>query len=468
MEISNRTSFLFLALGLVFAAMITFSSCRKERIFTDSSAKLEFSTDTVVFDTVFSTIGSTYRRFTVRNPYNKKIIISNVRLQGGTSSAYRINVDGLPGVDIKDVEILANDSIFIFVEVTIDPNGSLNPFVVEDKVLFTTNGNEQFVQLAAWGQNAYFHYEADGLLIICNETWMNDKPHVLYGITAIDSACSLDILAGTKIYGHNNALLYNYKGTLNISGTEGDEVLFQGDRLESFYQDVPGQWFGVRMFQPLESTIEHAIIKNGEVGIWIDTVEGGQKVNLNYVSSGNHGFASLLAQGTKIVAENCLFYDGGSHSALLNVGGDYNFNHCTFSNYWTTSTRTTTALKLNNFFVANNTIFHRPIVQATFNNCIVYGDKDNEILIDTLETTTPNYIFNRCVIKTDQSTNNGHYPAIRKNQDPRFVEPSSFDYHLGAGSSAIDYGDFPAPTNGNDLDGVMRIVPNDVGCYEAQ
>lgn len=463
-------SFSAIAVLILFSLLVTLSTnCKKEKIFTDSSATLNFSSDTLIFDTVFTTIGSTYRRFTVRNPYNQKVIINNIKLNSGTRSSFRINVDGIPTVNINDVEIAAKDSIFIYAEVTIDPNNTLNPFVVEDKVTFNTNGNIQEVLLSAWGQNAYFHYNE----VVCNENWANDKPHVLYGITAvgfpgIDSNCFLNIPDGTEIYAHNDAVLYVYKSSININGVEGNEVIFRGDRLEERYEDAPGQWFGIRMFQPTESFINHAIIKNGTVGIWIDTANGTDKVNINYTISGNHNYSSLFCQGANIVAENSLFYSSAVHSALLNIGGSYEFNHCTFANTWANTTRTTTLLKLNNYFLgSDNVIYHRPIVKATFNNCIIHGDKENELEIDTLATTTPNYNFNYCVLKTNINTNNNHFPNIRKNGNPRFSSTSSFNYHIGSSSAAKDYSDplFP-PTGGDDLDGEFRTAPNDAGCYE--
>ena len=161
MKIKLHTFFYVSVMLAAFLFSISVSSCRKENFLNDSGVKLQFSKDTVVFDTVFSTIGSTYRRFIVTNSYNQPIVVSQIRLGKGTASAYRMNVDGLSGVIVKDLEIPAKDSIYVFVEVTIDPTNANNPFVVEDKIHFVTNGNSQSVELAAWGQNAYFHYNED-------------------------------------------------------------------------------------------------------------------------------------------------------------------------------------------------------------------------------------------------------------------------------------------------------------------
>ena len=467
MIINSSSKYTFLVILLVSFSLLMLTNCKKDRVITDSSAKVEFSKDTLIFDTVFTTIGSTYRRFTVRNPHNKKIIIDRIRLNQGTNSDFRINVDGVPTTDITEVEIEANDSIFIFAEVTVDPNNSLTPYIIEDKISFSTNGNSQEVKLIAWGQNAYFHRNE----VVCNETWLNDKPHVLYGITAvgypgIDSGCFLNIPAGTKIYGYNNAVLYVYKSSINIQGTNGNEVEFRGSRLEASFNDVPGQWFGIRMFQPTESTIEYADIKNATVGIWVDTSSGIDKVNINYTKSGNHTYAALYCQGARVKSENSLFYNSGVYTGFFNIGGEYNFNHCTFGNYWTSTSRTTAQVVVNDYYIdATNSVQYRPLTQANFNNCIIQGDKDNELFIDTISGGVPNYLFNHCMIKTDKNINNSHFTSINKNGNTAFA--SSLTYKLSGSSQAIDNGDPLFPTlNGDDIEGNIRTSPYDIGCFE--
>ncbi len=461
---SNTSLFFYITvffLALVLAA--TFSSCRKENFLDDSSVKLQFSKDTVVFDTVFSTIGSTYRRFTVTNSYNNPISISQIRLGKGTASAYRMNVDGIAGVVVKDIEIPAKDSIYIFVEVTIDPTNANNPFVVQDKIHFQTNGNNQSVELAAWGQNAYFHYNE----LVCGETWAVDKPHVLYGITAvgfpgIDSNCSLVIPAGAVIYAHTDAVLYVYKSSLNINGTETNRVIFQGDRREASYANEPGQWFGIRFAIAQNSTLNYAIIKNATAGLYVDTAFGGDSLTLNNVASFNHSFASLFAQGARIHAENSRFNKAGNNAVALRLGGEYYFNHCTINNFWTASSRTSPALVLNNYYEANGIIYVRPILRANFNNSIIYGDIDNEIVLDTVPGNFANYRFNHCLVKTDQPINS-NYVNSKLNISPNYTTNNSL--RLKSSSVCIDQADplYFLPT---DLDNNTRSNPGDIGCYE--
>ena len=127
---------------------ISFTACKKEKLLTDSNATLEFSDDTIAFDTVFTSIGSATEVFVVRNTYDQPVKIGSVYIASGSGSNYGLNVNGVPGKSFIDVEIGANDSIWIFVEVTVDPNSGTTPLIVEDAIMFNTNGHQQHVVLA--------------------------------------------------------------------------------------------------------------------------------------------------------------------------------------------------------------------------------------------------------------------------------------------------------------------------------
>ena len=193
-------------------------SCRKDEQFTDDpGAMLVLTEDTVLFDTIFTTVGSVTKRFTVRNE-NASAVKVDIALEGGTPSPFRINVDGASGTAFSDVEILGGDSIYIFVEATLNANNANNPFIIEDHILLNTNGNEQSVLLLAWGQDAHFFYPTnngggfpDFSIIPCDDHWINDKPYVIYGYAVVDSLCTLTIDPGVKVYFHGGAGLWVYK-----------------------------------------------------------------------------------------------------------------------------------------------------------------------------------------------------------------------------------------------------------------
>ena len=72
-------------------------------------------------------------------------------------------------------------------------------------------------------------------------SWTNDKPYLIIDYLYVDSLASLTIEPGVTVYMHYNALLY-VDGTLEVMGSLEEPVTFQGDRLEEFYKDKPGQW----------------------------------------------------------------------------------------------------------------------------------------------------------------------------------------------------------------------------------
>ena len=470
----------FLKIVLLFigiSSLLVLSNCKKTQLLTNNSAKLEFSADTVLFDTVFTTIGSTTKYFKIYNNNSGKLIISDIWLASGTQSQFRINVDGSPGVSFNEVEIEANDSIFVFVEVTVDPNNANNPLVVEDSILFLTNGNEQRVLLNAWGQDAYFHVNE-----IVQGTWANDKPHVIYGIAAVgypglDSNLTLTIPAGTKVHGHNNARLFVYKSSLLVNGSVGNPVEFSQDRTADYLlypaDSVAGQWRGIHFIEALTSSIDYAEIKNAVIGIQIDTAGNGTTVNLNSVKIDNSLFAGILTQGANVTAVNCLFGNSAQYSAVISIGGSVNFDHCTFGNYWN-GTRNSGLFAFSDYYESGSTIQHRPFTSANFSNSIIYGNNDNEFVLDTLPRNSawsitgsaPVFNFANCLIKTDTTIADANFFSnCIINSDPLFVNPYGWDYHVPMNSPAV--GQAAGSTSGNDLDGNGRFG-NTIGCYEHQ
>ncbi|MFN3917708.1 MAG: hypothetical protein ACK4K0_08190 [Flavobacteriales bacterium] len=459
--------YLFFVIILIF--LFFSNSCRKEKLLTDGKAKIQFSTDTILFDTVFTTVGSTTRALKIYNRNNGKIIISDIRLAGGTFSNFRINVDGSPGVYFEDIEIEAGDSIYVFAEVTIDPNNGTNPMVIEDSILFNTNGNRQKVILNAWGQDAYFHVKE---LISNNTTWMNDKPHVIYNYTAVDSNVTLTIPAGTNVYAHANSTLLIYKGSLQVNGSASSPVNFKGDRLEPYYDSISGQWRGIYFFEPQTSLIQYANIRNAQIGIQIDTLKTGQFVNLEQVKVENSSFFNILTQGANLNAVNCLFSLAGINAASIRIGGNVYFDHCTFANYWRGGTRQTPAVLLTDYYVAaNQTVQYRPFNNLNINNSIISGYNTNELVVDTLSRTisgmAPVFKFDYCLIKTEEITTNAtHYSNIKKNLNPAFIDVFYWNFKIGTNSAAKDYS-FNSTTF-IDLIGSARDGFPDAGCYEAQ
>ena len=467
---SNKRIYTTTLFLLTVVLCLNFVNCRKQNILTNSAADLDFSTDTILFDTIFTTVGSTTKYFKIYNNNNGIIEISSIELAGGTNSPFRINVNGDAGVSFEDIQLEAGDSLFIFVEVTIDPNNSTNPLIVEDYVLFSTNGNFQKVILNAFGQDAHFHISE---ILTQDQTWTNDKPHVIYNYCIVDQGLTLTIDEGTSVHGHPNSILYVYKSHLEVNGTLSNPVTFQQDRNEDFLlynvDSTSGQWRGIWFFEALESNINYAEIKNATIGIQADTLNSGNSINLNSVSIHNCLYANLLTQGANLNAQNSLFGNSSQHSAFISIGGNVNFEQCTFGNYW--QGQRNAALMVFKDYYESTSIQYRPFNSAEFTNCIFYGANTNELFLDTLgrdhpQGSLPIFNFTNCLVKLEDSINNSSFfNGCFNNQDPLFGDPSIWDFTIPSSSFAVDKG---APSLITiDIIGNPRVNNNDLGCYES-
>lgn len=458
----------------VVVLMLVFSvGCKKEKFITDSSAKLEFSNDTIIFDTVFTTVGSTTQYLKIYNRNKGILKVSSIFLEGGESSYYRLNVDGVPGKAFSDIEVGPEDSLFIFVEVTIDPNSATTPLIVSDKIIFETNGNEQHVDLVAWGQDAYFFRPSSGsnaFIMPCNVTLNTDKPNVFYGYAIVDEGCCLTVPAGAKLHFHPGSGIIVYKGCLNVTGTAASPVVIQGDRLEYDYREISGQWDGIRFIQPQNSFIEHALIKNAFYGIWVDTtfsttnfVTVSKTEIRNMASLGIYGNAGAQIKATNTLVKNC-----GMYGVALTYGGDFTFNHCTFANYWSDEARSSANFYIKNWFEMPSGAANVRDLNLMVDNTIIDGGIDNEFETDLQSGAVLNYVFSNCFIKTEQDlTDVTHFVSVSKNVNPLFENVSEGIFSITVGSPCRGAANFTGGITDDILDNPRDASP-DVGCYEYQ
>lgn len=469
---------------LILIIFTGFTSCRKPPKFSDDTAlKVAFSTDTVTFDTVFTTIGSSTRQLMIYNNNDENLKISSIRLEGGTQSQFSINVDGQSGYKFSDLEIYSKDSIFVFVRVTVNPNDLNTPFFVEDKIIFETNQNRQVVSLTAYGQNANYiiaNQEIKGFpkfKIIADSLqevhWTAERPYVVYGYALINSYGTLVIEPGVQIHFHDGSGLWAYsEGQLRVEGTPENPVVFQGDRLEDFYIDKPGQWDRIWLMEAREGyghSINNAIIKNGFIGIQAQCFQKANRALLKIHNTiiDNHTGIGIYTNLYNLQASNFVVSNCGNYAVALTGGGQYIFDQGTIANYWNKSTRTTPALFFGNTY---QNPFDGNLYAYDFlfemNNCIMYGSQDDEF--DTEFTAGPDttYIFNNSILKTKRY-NDVNYNECLFNTNPKFVNRES-DYHLDTLSPAIGLGN-PKYSTGllqYDLDGVDRGNKPDAGAYQ--
>jgi len=473
---------------ILLAVIATNLSCKKKMDFSsDNSLNISLSTDTIAFDTVFTCLGSSTRTLMVYNKTGENLKINTIRLAEGKSSCYSVNVDGESGTSFSDKEIGAGDSLYVFVKVTIDPTQGNNPFFVEDRLVFNTNGNESIVHLTAYGQNAkyiigdkrfndYYRYKiiADSLAEV---HWTADTTYVVYGVALINSYGTLYIEPGTHVYFHNGSGLWSWsEGQLVIRGTAEKPVTLRGDRLEAFYKDEPGQWDRIWLMETRENhghSIDHAIIRNGFIGVQTQRFlkDNLDTIHINNTIIENHTGVGIYADCYSINASNFVVANCGQCGVYLTGGGSYVFNHGTIANYWKNSTRNTPTLYFSNIYQnpQDNLTYAYPF-NFKMNNSIMYGSLENEFVTEfyaspELDTT---YIFNNCLIRTKRAQNTSLYVNCKFNEDPKLKDYYSFNYHLDTLSPAIGLGN-PNYSTGSlqyDLDGIFRGDKPDAGAYQ--
>lgn len=472
MRFFKSFGFWFLLLTMAFAA-----GCNKNNIIDNPDARLSFSTDTLTFDTVFSTLGSSTRLMKVFNPNNQRIRISRIQLAGGEASAFRINVDGLTGTQFSDIEIAAKDSIYIFAEVTIDPGSVDNPFLVLDSVVFETNGNIQDVKLAAYGQDAYFYQFEE----LCNTTWNDDKPHVILGNVLVDTNCTLTITEGTQIYVANDASLL-VAGTINILGTADSVVTFEGIRLESFFDDLPGQWGQILILRGSQNNmIQHAKISESTSGIVIGSMVSNELADFSFSNipdvslqqveirqARDYGIFSFFSN---VTAENTLINACGRNNVAALFGGLHTYTHCTFVNYGAIGIdHKLPIVRMSNYALQSQTDVRVRPADMAFHNSIIYGNLPGdattsfgEIEIDTIEAPTQfDYVFDHCLLRTFLDVQQPEFQSVTANAEPRFENIAEEDFSLRDDSPALDRANpsFFLPT---DLFGTDRQGQLDLG-----
>ena len=456
--------------GLMICILCWQTSCRKETYIESPDARISVSLDTLRFDTVFTTTGSITGLVKVFNDNDQKLKLSYIRMAGGQSSYFRMNADGTEAQEVRDLDILAKDSLYIFISVTINPNASKLPFLVQDSVLIGYNGNEQKIQLEAYGQNA--HFIRNGF-VKTNTLFGNDLPYVILGGLLVDTNAILTIDKGARMYFHADAPLV-IDGTLEVTGTKKDSVLFTGDRLDEGYRDLPASWPGIYFRSSSKNnSLQYAVIKNAYQGLVADqpSLNANPKLTLRECIIDNIYDAGIYGIRTSIRASNCLVSNCGLNLLLVS-GGDYQFTHCTvasYSNIYVLHKKP--VLFLNNWDSSQTGIRTYPLI-ANFTNNIFWGDNgtvEDEVFVSKRGSNPFNVLFSNNLYKATQDPAFSTLTANLKNLDPLFDSVNTgnrfFNFRLQTKPSpAINKG-IPAgiPT---DLDGKNRDSQPDMGAYE--
>lgn len=424
-------------------ALLSITSCRDDFELEPSSGRLEFSQDTLYLDTVFTNTGSSTYSFKVYNRGDQDIRIPSIQLGQGENSNFRLNVDGVAGKTVNDINILAKDSIFVFVEVTADiqelSQNDLS-FLYTDQINFDSDINMQQVELVTLVQDAHFLFpdrfedgstetlslgldaegeeiRIDGFVLDQEHLrFTNEKPYVIYGFAGVPSGETLSIEAGARIHFHDNSgiIAANGASVQAIGGLSNDpelmenEIIFEGDRLEPAFSETPGQWAAIWLTEGSTNHIfDHVTIKNSTVGILMDSNDGtGQPTlrlkNTQIYNSANVG---LLARTGFIDGENVVINNSGQASLNLSLGGRYNFRHSTFANYWQNGFRQFPSVLIENNLESGETLFIADLIEANFSNCIIYGNENIELLFNQVDEAAFNYKFENCLLRFNDFNN---------------------------------------------------------------
>jgi len=505
-----RKSIFILFVGII----ISMTSCRKDFDTVPSTGGLEFSKQTVYLDTVFTNIGSSTYMLKVYNRGSDDITIPEIRLGKGETSKYRIMVDGMTGNDGKgkifpNVELLAKDSLFIFIETTASiADANPTDFLYTDQILFNTGTSfQQSVNLVTLIQDAVFLYPekySDGSKEIgfeLNEAdpvhgnelvFTNEKPYVIYGYAGVPSGKTLQIQAGARVHFHaDSGIIVKEGGTLNIDGNasldpenpQENEVVFEGDRLEPGFSETPGQWGTVWLMPGSgNNSIDHLTLKNSVVGLLVEECPL-NITNSQIYNSSNVGI--LARRATNLTAENVVVNLAGQMCLACPIGGNYSFKHCTFNNNWN-STKQLTVLLANYIEYNDGSVETNGLDQANFYNCIIYGYNKVQLFLDKYagdDLVAFNTNFDHCLVKFNdngtQLEGDTLYDPIRtepasptaagnyRNIDPKFYNENANKLNIDTDSGAFQKGN-PNNTLAEDVSGKLRTSnPPDIGAYQS-
>ncbi len=415
----------------------------------------------------------------IYNNNSKAINIENINLVNSDNSGFRINVDGMKGNNFSNVEIRRRDSLFVFVEVTPVETNNNAPSRQVGKINFSYNGIRQEVILESYGQDAI---RLKGKVFFSDTILSGEKPFLIYDSIIVKENVTLTLNKNVRFFIHDKVNI-RIDGTLICNGERNSPVVFRGDRTDNLFSNLPydelsAQWGGMRFTQnSYGNKMLHTEFRGSTTGIVIDSASvETEKLYIDHskfkLSSGN----LLSAENVRMNVSNSLFTNSGGSLVYLN-GGDYRFTFCTIANLYNIGSITGSAVYLQNYKLDTNARpIAIPLINAKFENCIIWGKRDLEVSLDSAFLNKPiealyDFKFDHCLIKARGEDDNKFINTVW-NKDPAFKkiegEVYLFDFHLDSISEARDKGNsiysFEFP---EDLDGSLRRQGmTDIGAYQ--
>jgi hypothetical protein len=481
----STTKIFFPVIILFISLVITFgfTGCNDDNFSTNPKYKLEFSTDTLTFDTVFTTLGSATSKILVYNRNNVALKISHIGIAGGKNSSFKINVDGSvnPDNQFSDIEIRAKDSLYIFMSVKVDPTDQNSPVLIEDSLTFQTNGTNQNIKLQAFGQDMILLKDK----YVLNDTTLTaTKPYLIYGYLGIDTAKTLTLEPGTKLYFHNNSNLIVY-GNLKAEGTADKPILLRGDRLDKIkyvdpvpYNLVSGQWGGIYLlWKGGKHSLKHVNMNSGYVGLYFFNGDRNPPLpSLDIENCRIHNFLlyGIVAQNGNMSVVNSEISNTSSYSVYLS-GGKHTFIQSTIANYFSSEQPASRGKQPAVMIMNLNRVAP---METVFRNCVISGSLENEFSLASKYMNLYKGTFDRCYIRKPkasdlpQFTNTRWYNAkdtVFKSTTLDVVKGTYYNFTPDSVSPLRGLAD-PAVISQYhleyDLNGNLRDDKPDAGAYE--
>ncbi len=436
--------FLWLASTLLLSMSI-FSSCIEDGFTTSPSDVLDFNMDTVSFDTVITLQGTATKQMVVYNHSPKQISISSIKVAGESSKGhFHLNVDGIRGDEFHNVEIRGNDSIFIFIEAYLDEMEQDEPTMLEDHLVFVTNGKTQSVLLSAWGQDVV---RINGDTISRNTRFTANKPYLIYDTMFVAPGVTLTLDAGTTLLFHDKAAM-RCAGKMLANGTAESPITFRGDRLdrivgETSFDIMSGQWGGIIFTTPtMGNVLKHVIMKGSTIGMhcrndYGDTEQCALKL-VNCVLT-NSTTTCLAALACRVEAIGTEFSDAGEEVVYFE-GCRVQASQCTFANYYLFGVSDLPVITVCDAHYTNGQIGR---INAYFDNCIIYNALSSKPEINDGKLGDFDVYLRYCLLQS-KGVDDANFINCVWGADPCFLtvrDEHLFDYRLGNESDAIGKGD---------------------------
>lgn len=453
-------------------------SC-ENRLTDDPSARFSFSTDTLRFDTVFTTAGSATKTLLIYNTQKRALDIRSARLAIGKS--FKVNMDGEQDLSqISHLQVAGGDSLFLFVRASIDPADRTQPLLVQDKLLLEVGDHTEEIVLEAYGWDVHL---VDSMNVVLNKTLTADKPWLIRRCIEVRKTATLTIEPGAYLFMHDNAYLLAKGGGIQAKGTQEAPIRILSDRLDDIYPDIPylyvgGRWDGIYLQAPKSAQLENVEILSGNVGLYLQG-SGSEKLTLHNSRIHNHTLygvaitdADAVITNTEVsnCAEYCMYLSGGrfhiTHSTIASF-----FNNTRYAIQTTTRVDTISPLYINNLSKAHAK------TEVYLRNSVLAGMKKRCLMLATPFREYYAGEFVGCWLQTDSipaayAHHNIYHLGHCKDLfrcDYYEDKKQYYDFRLDSLSPARNIADsliateLPTDRNGRDR---MADGKPDAGCYE--